>query len=189
MISKTYILKENNCESEVNLMGEKPIAALVLSLIGGFLGLFVGVATAVGWMIPGAGFAFWVGIYWTANAIVILIAAFMMYTSRTSINRSSLIVIILSIFGTNILALTGGILANKWEQFISGTLKIALILGMGMFVFVLVVGFGGAFLQRISVTPAGMLNGVWWASLLGSVTLTFVFMFAWLIPRYLGLKK
>ena len=106
-------------------MEEKPVAAFVLSLIGGILVLVAGAAlamlgVAVAFFTFGAGLL--LGIF-ALFGIVIIVGSIMMYSQPSSAKTWGIIVLILgilSLFGVitalgGILALIGGILAIVWK--------------------------------------------------------------------------
>ncbi len=106
-------------------MGEKPIAAFVLSLIGGIFVLLGGIALAiVGAIVAlftyGAGAI--LGIF-AIFGIIIIIGAIMMYTSPGSARTWGIVVLVLGIISMigivtalgGLLSLIGGILAIVWK--------------------------------------------------------------------------
>jgi hypothetical protein len=107
------------------IMEEKPIAAFVLTLIGGILVLITGAALAM-LGVAVALFTFGAGLLLGVFAlfgIVIIVGSIMMYSQPSSAKTWGIIVLILgilSLFGVitalgGILALIGGILAIVWK--------------------------------------------------------------------------
>lgn len=104
----------------MNLLGEKPTTAFVVSLIGGILQLLLGVALAARQIVlvsgidPNTNVMF--GAYLIIFAIITILGAVMMYINPSSAHTWGIIVMVVSIIsGLNIISLIGGNLARKWK--------------------------------------------------------------------------
>jgi hypothetical protein len=105
-------------------LGEKPIFASALSLIGGILEIIIGI-NVVSWEKElleqvlggfGAAFGVWIGVYWIILGLIITIVAVMMCIRPSSTEFGGKIIIALSAISlVNIVAFIGGVFALIWE--------------------------------------------------------------------------
>jgi len=117
----------------VFVLGEKPTAAFVLSLIAGILGLIIGIIYAIAFTIVGAGMALIpgmaglggmvaiLGFWWLIASILMIVGAIWINSGDPGkVRNGGIMVLIFSILSLPnilvfILGLIGGILALTWK--------------------------------------------------------------------------
>ncbi|MCS7130543.1 MAG: hypothetical protein NZ872_03890 [Archaeoglobaceae archaeon] len=104
----------------INMAGEKPTAAYILSLIGGILGLLlaIGIFVAANLFGPlGALFGGMLALVPLIFSLIIIWGAMMIKSGEPKkVKNGGIIVVVFSILsGLNIIALIGGILALVWK--------------------------------------------------------------------------